>query len=706
MMPLFWVMLCSALPPLACLSGPDHCAIQESSSLQSESSLLKSLECYNDYNSTVHCRWSDHRNRTLQLWFKTNKKREQCLHYDAAVQDASQHRTVQCTYKTKAFSIGIQHTAFFVKKETETLCSSVSHKPLDLSLHLRARPPVNLSTRNAGDGGRWLDWSSPYPSSSSLNKDITYQLSYKTAKQDNWMTKDVTNTSMKLEKQFLLPGCRYEARVRARASVGQWSHWSPVVTWQTEEDAGQLPSLHCVLDGEKEVVCSWEVSKELAHFITLQLACRHNRTAQSQRCCANPTVTYGHNRKVLKYSCTLTVTDPAHLLVELQPTHNAKIFKASQHIRPDPPQKVKVREKGSNWIVEWAKSSTKSEVRLSYQLCYFRIQDQECLIQNISEGAMSMTILQSSLVPSQNYQVKVRSLVVPEEHSSYGGIPSEWSEPVNWTSHEATWSLTTLMYLFVSVLVAAVFFTLYCTIPACQRRVILWVDSVPSPGKSKILSEIKSATSWTLMQSESTSMCKVQHLDSVSTCSSDASLWVTRDSEQKSLDQDEGCWKYDNQPSLTEEMNRCDTSSLSFSGPYILCQTAEPKCRSTDIKCEEKEKQIPSEDSATPSPVNFTIYGEGYVCLPNRSVSRSTQDLVSQGDANTNMQRHDSTGQDPHHPDSTLLPDKMDVQPGLSKPTHQPPAYTSELVTPWPQGVAIQASGYCHLPTVKMRGEN
>lgn len=34
---------------------------------------------------------------------------------------------------------------------------------------------------------------------------------------------------------MLLPGCKYEARVRARVSVGQWSHWGPVVTWQMEE---------------------------------------------------------------------------------------------------------------------------------------------------------------------------------------------------------------------------------------------------------------------------------------------------------------------------------------------------------------------------------------------------------------------------------------------------------------------------------------
>lgn len=104
---------------------------------------------------------------------------------------------------------------------------------------------------------------------------------------------------------------------------------------------------------------------------------------------------------------------------------------------------------------------------LCYQLCYYRIQDevgsrshkfavivpfkhtkgwiwlvlcpflsQECSIQNISLGSTSLTILQTSLEPSQYYQVKVRSLLFPEECSEYRGIPSRWSDPVGWTSDE------------------------------------------------------------------------------------------------------------------------------------------------------------------------------------------------------------------------------------------------------------------------------
>ncbi|XP_040917904.1 cytokine receptor common subunit beta [Toxotes jaculatrix] len=697
MMPLLWVVLWSVLP-LALLSGPDRCAVHESSNSEKVSPLLESLQCYNDYNSFVRCKWRKHRNTSLQLWFSTTKSRKLCEPDSPQIQD--EPGMVQCTYKTKAFSIGIHHTVFFLKNDTQTICSPVQHKPQHLSQYLRARPPVDLSTHDTGDGGRQLSWSSPYPPSSSLNKNLTYQLSYRTDRRDTWTTEDITNTSMKLEKHLLLQGHTYEAKVRAQASVGQWSNWSPMVTWKTEADTRQLPSLHCVLDGEKEVVCSWEVSMELGHFITYQLACRNISTALSERCCVNQTVTPDPSGTVLRYSC-LTVADPAHLELELQPAHKAKTFEAYRHIQPHPPKDVKVTEKDYSWMVEWTERSTASVLKLYYQVCYYRTQDPGCsTVLNISEGSKSVTFQGESLAPSQRYQVRVRSLVIPGEGMKFEGIPSEWTDPVEWTSHAATWSLTTLIYVLISVLVATVFFTFYCSIPACQRKVVLWVDSVPSPGKSKIMSEIKSATSWTLMQTEDTSICKVLHFDTMSTCSSNASLWPTMDTNKKCLELGEGSWSTDELSSPAEKVNSYDTSSFSFSGPYIFCQTPEPNCKPVVVKYEEKEKEEKPVPDDPASPVNFALYGDGYVCLPNRTTSRSTQDLVSHSDANTNTQGYDSTEQDQQCPDTKLGPENTYVQPGHSETIlrDQPPAYTSERFMPWPHGGTIQPSGYCHLP--------
>ncbi|XP_053194414.1 cytokine receptor common subunit beta [Scomber japonicus] len=698
MMPLFWVMIWSMLPPLVLLSDLNDCTIDESSSSQKVSPLLESLQCHNDYKSYVYCQWKDASNLNTTLWFQNGKQK--CEPYKAAVKHPEEHGIVRCRYATDVFVISTTHTVVFLNNKTPDLCLSQPHRALHLSQHLRARPPVNLSTNDSDDGGRWLTWSSPYPSSSSLSKNLKYQLSYRPDRLDDWTIENVTSTTVKMEKRSLLAGRMYEARVRARASVGQWSDWSNVVTWQTEEDAGQFPILHCVLDGEEEVMCSWEVNSQLADFITYQLTCT-NQTGSSGRCCNNTKITPDPSRSVLRYSCSLNVTDSAHLLLELKPTRSAKSFSAYQHIRPNSPTNVKVKEVDSNWVVEWTTPPTRRNIRLYYHVRYYRTQDQDSIpLLTISEGTLSVIIKQQSLDPSQRYQVQVRSLVVSSDSQAYKGPPSEWTDPVEWTSHAAPWSPINLIYVFISVFVTTVFCALYYTIPACQRRVILWVESVPSPGKSKILSEIKSATSRTLMQNENTYICKVLSLDSLSTCSSDTALWPTKD---KHLEQYRDCWNSDNLVLSVEKVNGSDTSSLSFSGPYIFCQTPEPNCKSAEDKGEEKEEkreETSSHDTASPSPVNFTLFGEGYVCLPNRSASRSTQDLVTHSDANTSTHMHNNTEQDQLCPDNTQRSDNGDIQPGLIEPTsgHRPPAYTSGPFTPWPQGGSVQASGYCLLP--------
>ncbi|CAG5897535.1 unnamed protein product [Menidia menidia] len=694
-MDLFWALLWSVLPSLALLSGLDQCGIHESSSSESGcvfrsnpgSPLLESVRCYNDYKSRVLCRWKRPRNEPMQLWFKTENSRALCVPLDAA--NPAEHRTVRCSYETTVFAIAITHTVFFLDNRTAALCSSAPHRSVDLFDHMRALPPVNVSSVGAGDGGRRLSWASPYPPSSSLNRNLTYQLSYRAQAQDLWtvslrlpsssgkikkssppppaaLTENVATCAVTVEKRLLLPGHSYEARVRARAGVGQWSDWSPVVTWQTEEGRsihllssgvhsslpewecrrtlglgsshfGQAPALNCVLAGEKEVVCSWEVSRELANLVTYQLACRRRRTAQPEKCCSNPTINLGQSGRV-SYSCSLT--DPEGLQLELQPAHSAKTFRAHQHM----------------FLGGYMTNSPGSYVML-----------------NISEGSTNMIIPGSVLSPLQEYQVRVRSMVVPGQGSLFEGIPSEWTDSVKWTSKEASWLSSSLSYIITGVLVVTVFFTLYWTIPACQRKVLLWVDSVPSPGKSKILSDFKYASCQTFMQTEKTSICKAQYLHSLSTCSTDILLWPSKGT------QDEEWWNSDTTAS---------TGSESSPG-------------SVEVQSEERYTKTEAEVSLSLIPVPAHLHGEGYVWLPGLGVSRSSQDLTSQANENTSSQRCPSAELDPDGPDSAAWSNQSDDQSGLHRPTvpDPPPDYTSGGFCAWPQMGAIEASGYCHLPT-------
>ncbi|KAM9784195.1 cytokine receptor common subunit beta [Syngnathus typhle] len=670
---LSWLLLGSLLPTLALLSDPNGCVIHETNG--SHDALMESLQCHNDYESYVYCKWREgpHVPGPLRLWFRAQHGREPCEPFGAVVQNADGHRTVRCRYQTRSFSIGIQHTAFFVKDDAE-LCSAIASKPVKLSHHLRARTPAHLSKYDSADGQLGIKWSSPYPGSSSLNKNLLYQFGYKAERQDTWNIKNVTSTEVKLDPRLLLPGHRYEARVRAWAHVGQWSQWSPVVTWRNKE--ARLPNLYCVLDGEKNVTCSWEVSRALV--ITYQLACQQNHTAPSESCCRYPAVTFNPSRSLVRYSCSLYVVNPTHLLLELRPTRSAKTFRASEHICPRAPQQVKVKEKDNNWIVQWTKPSTASKIRLYYQVRYYRMPDKgSSVLLNVSEGSTRVSILGASLSPSQRHRVQVRSVVIPGEGSLYEGIPSEWTEPEGWTSHAATWSTSTIVYFCTGVAVIIVFVMLVRTVFACQRKIILWVDTVPSPAKSKTLSEIKSATSRILMENDNTYICKVQQSYRLSPGSS---LWPSEGAENKDVEQDRQDYKCNSLALPAEKVHGCNLP-VHFNGPYICCQSVE----SNHTREETKEDKVTSPD--VPSSAVFSPNGEGYVCLPRGSVSTLASDLASHWDADAIVQKREHGCAD-----NTVWGDGLvDIRPESADP---PPSYSADPSCP-----GVRASGYCFLPT-------
>ncbi|XP_014846964.1 PREDICTED: cytokine receptor common subunit beta-like [Poecilia mexicana] len=691
-MALLQVLMWLVLPNPALLSGPDRCGVHDSSSSNGMSPWLQSLQCHNDYKTHVDCKWKAPTNTTLQVWLKENNGRsEPCVPFKD--EKTTEDGVVQCRYKTSMLGIGINHAVFFMNNQTTSLCSSSKHSTLDLVQHLRARPPGGLTAFEESEGSYRLRWSSPYPPSSSLNQNLSYQLSFRTQAEDGWTTEDVADTSARLERQKLLPGRRYEARVRARAGVGRWSEWSPVASWKTGDDLGQVPSLDCVLDGEKEVTCSWEVSRELAYHVTYQLKCQRDPTAQFEDCCVNPAVSSDPRGTEVRYSCPLTDVDPERLQLKLQPAHNAKTFQSHKHIRPNSPVQVKVSENNGDWVVEWSPPA-EAATKLLYQVRYHQASDQGSSVQlDIPEGSTWVNILGTSLMPLQDYEVEVRSLVALGAGSKYGGIPSEWSEPANWTSNKAAWSVSKLIYFFCGVIAVALFLTLYHTVPVCRKEVVMWVDSVPSPGKSKILSEIKSSSSPTLMQSEKMSICSVQNLDRVSTCSSEALLWPNKNTETTRTDQSRSCWNCDNLPSPLDNVHSSDTSSMSFSGPYIFCQG------SGQMSMEPQQKEVRETKSyeAVPLfPAPCPLRDKDYVCLPNRTLSRSTEDLTSHSSSGPKW--YESPEQDQQHLNATLRPVQSDSRSGSAEPAtrNQPSDYTAGPLPSWPQEGAN--SGYCQLP--------
>lgn len=137
---------------------------------------------------------------------------QQCLRYSDPRGGASDPGTSQCRHNTPFLGFGIAHTFFFLEDKTEQLCQReavdlsqqckmaashrrqttencfflVAHHAAACVDAVRTRPPFNLSTRDADEGGCRLSWSRPYPPSSPLSEDTVYQLDYRRARGDKW----------------------------------------------------------------------------------------------------------------------------------------------------------------------------------------------------------------------------------------------------------------------------------------------------------------------------------------------------------------------------------------------------------------------------------------------------------------------------------------------------------------------------------------
>ncbi|KAJ0000776.1 hypothetical protein NQD34_005796 [Periophthalmus magnuspinnatus] len=348
-------------------------------------------------------------------------------------------------------------------------------------------------------------------------------------------------------------------------------------------------------------------------------------------------------------------------------------------------------EKGNNWIVDWTppKMSFKD---LDHELCYFSLEkeglEQKCSdspqlnhisedlgILHIPQGSSSGTILGRSVRPSHRYRVKVRTHVL----RPYEGMPSDWSAPVDWTSHAAVWPVSYWIYIFVAVLVTKVFLVLFI-VPACRRKAVLWVESVPSPSKSKVILDIQTVINHKVKLYESYHS-KALDMDSVSTCSSYVSFRSNKNPDPSQAEQtqraeededteeeeeeavDEGVWSCENIP-----VSPLSKGSMTFTGPYILCQSVKPN----------PEEHIPDQtelscpDVGRPAAVRTVSLEEGYVRLPSHTLHRSVQDLLSQ--------TRDIEERSIYSTEETQL------------------CLSGDSKTLWPQGGAIQGSGYCQLP--------
>ncbi|XP_067088874.1 cytokine receptor common subunit beta [Osmerus mordax] len=409
------------------------------------------------------------------------------------------------------------------------------------------------------------------------------------------------------------------------------------------------------METDSVVKCSWRLSRDLAQASTYRLSCRHKDTSQV-RYCVNSTVQDEPGESELRFSCLISASDLEHLYVELLPSHNTKEFQSSTTICLDPPREVRVKEDGENWQLTWSASPSASTVTPSYQVRYYPAGAQHVIRDfNVSQGSLSASVLGSSLLPSRPYVAQVRVQVLPD-HSSYQGPPSEWSALATWTSKPASFSAPAL-YSCVAVCAAAIFLLCFFSIPACYKRMVMWEGSLPSPVKSKVLSDIVGGNvknypgGLSLPQG---SRCRVL---SHTTESLDLSLCSTCSmSDLQSLDVDgtstSRMWMHPLPAAPVLLVQTPDCSGHSFSGPYIFF--------SSTAAVSPGPRRAANRLSTTSTPCSSALHPPGgescYVVLPQPRLSCSLEGLARHGnDADGWCGNHVNSSPAETRPGSELL---------------------------------------------------
>ncbi|KAI7802985.1 cytokine receptor common subunit beta [Triplophysa rosa] len=539
--------------------------------------VMDSLQCYNDYKTYVQCTWEEDshihsraaENGSSRLYYRErmDNKDTLCALLGPGVALSNGKTSYSCRYNTKRFVTGTSHTVYF-----KVPCESGA-KTFSVAQHGKVLSPIDLTEKRSDNGGHVLSWKSPYPASSNITRMLTYQLQYSMDGQD-WTTVDnISASEFMIDKQMLLPGYLYQARVRARGAVGLWSNWSQPVSWRTHNDGAF--NLQCVI-GDTNVMCSWQMKTEISHFMSYRLWCRHSDTQASKPsvCCETPLLK-SRGAEVSEFYCPINTSDPYLLTVELRPVYHSRQFHPSENIQLPQPDPVHVKEADGVFSLSWSTPTAYVPERFFIQLKISTNETSE--LYNLT-GNAGFEISSNSLHPSTQYKAQIRFLLRASHELK--GLPSKWSQPKVFTTGPASWSITTIIYILVSVIVAGIFIGFYNALPVCHRRIKLWNGSIPSPINSRVMEEIikKSSSAWPYLQGEKekTSLCVMQATDNISICKSSISgeplLLHTEvvSSDATAVKKGWSDGSLHSGPYVLDSMYQ-DNSGMSFSGPYILC---------------------------------------------------------------------------------------------------------------------------------------
>ncbi|KFV43813.1 Cytokine receptor common subunit beta, partial [Tyto alba] len=334
-----------------------------------ESIPMKSLSCYNDYQSQLTCTWMEHSEAHaligMTLYHRDNiimKNKEMfCKRQTENDLHEASDSYVQwvCHNTSNNFGIGVDDIYSF--KPNEMLQAELN---VNLFQNVQTPPPQNLSVSLMGSGDFLLTWKAADGSQGLVNA-LEYEVTYK-RDWESWETAAsvlLSTTHYNLSHQDLVPGSSYVARVRARpgwvsAFSGQYSEWSTEASWETPEGGLHPRKLRCLFNGADRLTCSWEVKKAIITSVLFGLFFRETPASVEEECSPVHEKALPHVPYVVQ-SCEIPVTNSnsqSQYHVSVRAKTEEKLIEAYKNIKVLPPANVSITvTESQEYELRWTK---------------------------------------------------------------------------------------------------------------------------------------------------------------------------------------------------------------------------------------------------------------------------------------------------------------------------------------------------------------
>ncbi|XP_075609390.1 cytokine receptor common subunit beta-like isoform X4 [Balearica regulorum gibbericeps] len=494
-----------------------------------ESIPMKSLSCYNDYNSQVTCTWLEHSDAHALVGMSLYKRDNIIMENNEMLckRQTENDSYVQwvCRNTTISFGIGVDDIYSF--KPNKMLQAELN---VDLFQNVQTLPPQNLSASLMRSGDFLLTWKVA-DGSQALGNALEYEVTYKRDWEswENAASLLLSNTTRcQLSREDLVPGSSYVARVRARpgrasGSSGQYSKWSTEVSWETPEGGLHPRNLHCLFNGADRLTCSWEVKKAIITSVLFGLFFRATPASAYvlcpwQRACASPmeflfcptppglhTTSFSPLReeecspvheKALPHvpyvlqSCEIPVSNyssQSQYHVSVRAKTEEKLIEAYKNIKVLPPANVSVTAtENQEYELWWIKHTFGYNfIKQKYQVEYWKKNQYKKTVQmlNISNDEPPFILTLQMLASSTEYRGKMRARV--NTPVDYKGPWSEWSEEFAWTTGNVLPPV--VLPVMLPVLLIALLAVAYCSSKYFLRKKKMWEEKIPNPSKSLLI---------------------------------------------------------------------------------------------------------------------------------------------------------------------------------------------------------------------------